>query len=97
MRVSTAHYPTANGPKYLQQLCKHFAHKAEVSLTETEGRAVLGEGVAHLAADANGLAVRIEAPDAKAVIQTRYVIDVHLVNFAFREGFTGLTWTIDPA
>lgn len=97
MLVSTAHYPTAHGSKYLQQLCKHFAHKAEVSHTETTGRAVLGEGLAHLEADATGLTIRVEAPDAKAVIQTRYVIDVHLVNFAFREGFTGLTWTMTAA
>jgi hypothetical protein len=97
MRVSTVYYPAANGPKYLQQLCKHFAHKAEVRFTDTEGHTVLGEGVAHLAADENGLSVRIEAPEAKAVIQTRYVVDVHLANFAFREDFSGLTWVIDPA
>ncbi len=97
MLISTAHYPTAQGPKYLQQLCKHFAHKAEVSFTDTTGHAVLGDGIAHLTATEAGLTIRLEAPDAKTVIQTRYVIDVHLVNFAFREGFTGLSWAMEDA
>ena len=37
------------------------------------------------------------AEDAKGLIDTRYVIDKHLVIFAFREGFTGLEWQMANA
>ena len=35
---------------------------------------------------------QVEAEDAKGIINLRYVIDKHLVIFAFRDGFTGLEW-----
>lgn len=97
MLISTARYPTAHGSKYLQQLCKHFAHKVEVSFDAAQGRAALASGPADLTADDEGLTVRVQAEDAKALIQARFVIDSHLVNFAFREGFTGLNWHLDAA
>jgi len=97
MLVSTARYPTAHGSKYLQQLCKHFAHKVEVSFDATQGRVTLSSGPAEMTADPEGLTLRVTAEDAKALIQARYVIDSHLVNFAYREGFTGLDWQLDPA
>jgi hypothetical protein len=50
-----------------------------------------------MTADPEGLTLRVTAEDAKALIQARYVIDSHLVNFAYREGFTGLDWQLDPA
>ncbi|MBL4916846.1 DUF2218 domain-containing protein [Szabonella alba] len=92
MLVSTARYPTVHASKYLQQLCKHFAHKAEVSHDDTTGRAALEPGLVELAAEAGALTVRASAADAKGLIQTRFVVDVHLVTFAHREAFTGLDW-----
>ncbi|AZB56982.1 DUF2218 domain-containing protein [Cereibacter sphaeroides] len=91
--ISTACLETANASKYLQQLCKHFAHKVEVRFDETEGHCALPPGPALLRADADGLTVQVEAEDAKGLIQARFVIDSHLVTFAFREGFTGLDWS----
>jgi hypothetical protein len=95
MLVTTARYPTAHASKYLQQLCKHFAHKIEVSYDATHGRAALPLGPADLTADATGLTVRIEAADAKDIIHARFVIDSHLVTFAHREGFMGLSWQLE--
>ena len=37
MLCSTGTYATPNGSKYLQQLCKHFAHKAEVTFDSLSG------------------------------------------------------------
>lgn len=96
MLVTTAHYPTAHGSKYLQQLCKHFAHKVAVSHDASSGRVALPSAPAELSADPAGLTVRICAEDAKAMIHARYVIDSHLVTFAHREGFTGLSWLLTP-
>lgn len=97
MLVTTATYPTAHASKYLQQLCKHFAHKIEVSYDDTHGRAALQPGVVELSADANALSVRVESADAKDLIQARFVIDSHLVTFAHREGFTGFSWRMEDA
>ncbi|WP_438670576.1 DUF2218 domain-containing protein [Pseudogemmobacter sonorensis] len=52
---SSARFPTSHGSKYIQQLCKHFAHKVEVSFDEHRGRAALPMGPAELVADAEGL------------------------------------------
>lgn len=95
MFVTTARYPTAHASKYLQQLCKHFAHKVEVSFDETHGRAALPSGPAELVADAEALSLRIVSEDARSMIQARFAIDSHLVTFAHREGFTGLSWQME--
>jgi len=95
MYVTTARYPTEHASRYLQQLCKHFAHKIEVEFTETTGRCVLMSGLAELSADPQALHVRITAEDAKSLIQSRFVIDSHLVTFAHREGFLGLGWQVE--
>lgn len=97
MIVTTARFPTAHASKYLQQLCKHFAHKVEVSFDEVRGYAALPPGPAELMADAEGLTVRIRAETAKDMIQARFVVDSHLVTFAHREGFTGLAWNLEDS
>lgn len=94
---STARYPTQHASKYLQQLLKHFGHKVEVQFDETHGTAALPPGPAELWADAEGLTVTVSGEDMKALIQARFVVDSHLVTFAHRENFSGLTWTVDPA
>lgn len=97
MLTSSARFATANGSRLLQQLCKHFAHKVEVEFDETRGSVVLGSGRAELQADGDSLSARVEAEDARSLIEVRYVIDKHLVTFAFRENFTGFEWSLDPA
>lgn len=76
--ITTADYPTSHGSQYLQQLCKHFGHKVEVSFTPTEGRAALPAGALTLRADDGALHLRVEAPDAKSMIEARYIVDIHL-------------------
>lgn len=95
MLVSTAHYPTENGSKYLQQLCKHFAHKVAVSFDESRGSAALMSGPATFLADTDGLTICVTADDIRGLIQARFAIDVHLVTFAHREGFSGLSWSVE--
>lgn len=97
MLTSSARFDTPNGSRYLQQLCKHFAHKVEVEFDATSGRVTLPSGQAELTADSAGLTARVVGEDARAVIDLRYVVDKHLVTFAFREAFTGFAWSIDPA
>jgi hypothetical protein len=96
MLVSQAHYPTLNASKYLQQLCKHFANKVTVSNDDTQGTVMLEPGPANMIADENGLTIRVTAEDAKGIIGARFAFDIHLVTFAHREDFTGLSWVMLP-
>lgn len=86
-------YETPHGSKYLQQLCKHFAHKIDVSFNETEGTCGFQMGPAYLSANESGLSVRFELKDQAGVADAKHVIDAHLERFAFREDFTGLAWS----
>lgn len=95
MFITTATYPTQHGAKYIAQLCKHFGHKVEVEFDDLEGRAALPSGALAMQASPGALRFRIESPDAKAMIQARFVVDSHLVTFAHREGYTGLNWSVE--
>ena len=89
---STGTFATAHASKYLQQLCKHFAHKVEVSNDTAQGRVALAMGPVDLTADDATLTVTVTAPDAEGITRAQSVIDRHLVPFAFREAFQTLDW-----
>lgn len=92
MTSLTGYFATPNGSKYLQQLCRHFAHKIDATCSETEGRCAFDLGVAHLNADDKGLTVRFDLQDPKHIDGAKGVIDSHLVRFAFRENFETMDW-----
>jgi hypothetical protein len=92
--ISIAFFPTQNAAKYMQQLCKHFAHKVEATCDDTRGDVALKDGPCVLTAEPDGLRVQVTAAAAKEIIEARFVIDIHLVTFAHRENFTGLTWVM---
>ena len=93
MTVSaSAFVKTENASKYLQQLCKHFAHKVEVDYDETQARAALPVGPATMNADDSVLRVNITAEDEEGLARARHIIDDHLRRFAHRENFEHMTW-----
>jgi hypothetical protein len=96
MHVTTGTFATANGSKYLQQVCKHFAHNREVAYTETEGSCRFDMGTAYLTADETGLTVRFELHNDDAFEAAQNVIDSHLERFAFREDFKRMDWDWTP-
>ncbi|KUF11078.1 DUF2218 domain-containing protein [Pseudoponticoccus marisrubri] len=91
--AQTGRFETAHASKYLQQLCKHFAHKVEVSFDSETGTAALPAGPARLQAADGALTVTVTGADADALDRARHVIDSHLARFAFREGFETMDWT----
>ncbi|OWU83008.1 2,4-dihydroxyhept-2-ene-1,7-dioic acid aldolase [Oceanicola sp. 22II-s10i] len=93
MQTATARYETANGSRYLQQLCKHFGHKVEVEFDATSGRAALPPGPARMTADDKGLDIEVTGPDDAGLGRAKFIIEDHLKRFAFREGFSELTWS----
>lgn len=93
MPASTATVPTSHASRYLQQLCKHWAHKLEVSFTPEHGVVKLpDEALATLDAGPDGLAVRVEAGDAETLERMKGVVVRHLDRFAFREAPLTFDW-----
>ncbi len=90
--METGWFATPNASKYLQQLCKHFAHKIDVSFDDTHGEAALPPGPAVLDATEQGLTVQISASDEEGLRHARLIIDDHLKRFAHRENFEAMSW-----
>ena len=92
MHVTKGQFSTPNASKYLQQLCKHFAHKVEVDYDPQQGRVSFPFGKAVLSASDTSLSVEIAAEAPEALQRAKSVIDIHLVRFAFREDFKSMDW-----
>lgn len=92
MLTAIAHCETPHADKYLQQLCKHFAHKVEVEYRDGHGECRFSCGTATMGASPKELEIRVEAADAETLSETKQVIESHLVRFAFRENLQPLAW-----
>lgn len=92
MFQATARYETANGRKYLTQLCKHWAHKLDVSYEDDHGEVGFSFGKAIMNSDPAGLDVRMEVNDKADLDKAKAVLEDHLMRFAFREPVQKLDW-----
>lgn len=85
MASSRAIVVTEHGSRYLQQLCKHWAHKFAVEFTPEKGKIDLGEGrVVTMTADDKELTVDASVEEGD-LIRLQEVVAQHIVRFAFRE------------
>jgi hypothetical protein len=96
MNHSVARVESERASIYLQQLCKHFAHKRPVEFTPETGQISLGAGMCRLDAANGVLTIRAEAEDAERLVQLQDVIARHLERFAFRSPVT-LDWRAETA
>lgn len=88
-----ADVPTASGSRYLQQLCKHWAHKMSVEFTAEAGTVIFpSRAVAVMTAHPEHLEVRLEVPEAAMAEQMQAVVQRHLDRFAFREAPLLFDW-----
>jgi uncharacterized protein len=92
MVQSTAHLTTERASIYLQQLCKHFAHKLPVEFTPEAGRITFKIGTCRLAASDDELMLTAEAEDDGRLVELQDVVVRHLIRFAFRDPPT-IVWT----
>jgi len=83
--ISEAKVSTAVASRYLQQLCKHFAHKITVEYDARNGRADFGLGICVMSASDSELALRCEAETDAALDRVKAILDDHLRRFAWRE------------
>ena len=92
MARSSALVPTEHASKYLQQLCKHWSHRLEVTFGPTHGTVKLAEAVATMNAREGGLEVVVEADASETVERLKGVVSSHLDRFAFREAPLSFDW-----
>jgi len=100
--ASIARVPTANGSRYLQQLCKHWSHNLEVEFTPETGRVVFprnargadwpGDATLHLTAQADVRECRLEASAEGQLEGLKGAVASHLDRFAFREAPLTFDW-----
>ncbi|NSZ60032.1 DUF2218 domain-containing protein (plasmid) [Agrobacterium tumefaciens] len=82
---------TPHASRYLQQLCKHFAHKIPVTFDERSGQITFSIGECRLSARDGLLRLSLTAEDDEKAAQLQDIVARHLVRFAFREELA-ITW-----
>lgn len=92
MAKSSALVPTEHASKYLQQLCKHWSHRLEVTFDTMQGTVTFPEAVATMSAREGGLEVTVESAAAEKVERLKGVVSSHLDRFAFREAPLTFEW-----
>jgi hypothetical protein len=99
---ATAAVPTSHGSRYLQQLCKHWAHNLTVDFTPEHGTVAFtrdsrgadypGDALATMDAREAALDVRIDATSPEQRDALKGVVARHLDRFAFREAPLLFEW-----
>lgn len=92
MAIAIARVPTEAASKYLQQLCKHWSHKLEVSFTPDQGTVRFPDALVTLAAEDAALVVTVEAAGDETTGRIKDVVARHLDRFAFREAPLPFDW-----
>jgi hypothetical protein len=102
MLSSTASVPTANGSRYLQQLCKHWSHNLEVDFSSTRGTIIFprdargadwpDQALVTLTANGDVLECRIDASALGQLDGLKGAVARHLDRFAFREAPLAFDW-----
>ncbi|NBC35197.1 DUF2218 domain-containing protein [Novosphingobium sp. FSY-8] len=89
---STAIVPTDNASRYLQQLCKHWGHKFEVTFDPAQGRIAFPMGPIEMRAGDMALTVTLHPNPDTDVARMQQVVADHLNRFAHREGELVFAW-----
>jgi hypothetical protein len=94
--------PTANGSRYLQQLCKHWAHNLAVEFDAQEGRVTFpkdargadwpGDALVTMTNRDGALECGIDASAPGQLEALKGALARHLDRFAFREAPLTFDW-----
>ncbi len=85
MTAATARFATDKASQYLQQLCRHFAHKVEARFDETRAEIDFEPGTCVLEAGNDGLALACTTETQQDVQRLIHILEIHLIRFAWRE------------
>jgi len=99
---SVASVPTTHGSRYLQQLCKHWAHNLTVEFDAREGRVTFprdargadwpGDALVTMTDREAALECRIDASAPGQLEALKGAVARHLDRFAFREAPLTFEW-----
>jgi uncharacterized protein len=99
---ATASVPTKSASRYLQQLCKHWAHNLTVEFSPDHGTVIFpkdargadhpGDALVTFDAAADALTVRIDASIKAQLEGMKGAVARHLDRFAFREAPLPFDW-----
>ena len=93
MNEARARVPTTSGAKYVQQLCKHWAHKLPVESDGDAGVVTFEGGLLTMRAGAEAIDVSLQSEDRETIERLKPVVANHLDRFAFREAPLTFDWT----
>ena len=79
---------TDHASKYLQQLCKHFAHKVPATFDTETGEVAFSFGTSKLKVIGDRLIIDCQSDSPETLSKTEGVMISHLERFAFRENLT---------
>ncbi len=82
MNYASTQIPTAEASKYIHKLCRHFAHKVPVQCNEQDGQVQFLQGQCLLQANAQSLAIYMQADSPDGIPAMQHIIDDHLRRFA---------------
>ena len=85
MPSSRTDVSTDHASRYLQQLCKHWAHKFQTEFTPVRGQIELPLGRTLPLADDAVLSIEVTASESADLPQLQDVVQRHVERFAFRE------------
>jgi hypothetical protein len=101
LNSATASVPPGSASKYLQQVCKHWAHNLTVDFVRTgtvvfprdsRGASHPGDGLVTFNATAASLEVRIDATSVEQLDGLMGTVAKHVDRFAFREAPLKFHW-----
>jgi hypothetical protein len=92
MASISASVPTQSGSRYLQQLCKHWGHKFDVTFDAERGTVALPQALTTMVAQPGTLLVTIDAEDPAVLDRMKGVVAEHLDRFAFKEAPLAFDW-----
>jgi len=97
-----ARVPTAHASRYLQQLCKHWAHNLAVEFTPEQGSVTFprdargaswaGDAQLEMTVEPEALVCRIEASEPAQLEGMKGAVARHLDRFGFREAPLAFDW-----
>jgi len=99
-------FKTVNGAKYLQQVCKHWAHNLAVTFDDERGEIIFprngrggdwpGDAKVTLEVVEEGLSCHISASAQGQLEGLKGAVTRHVDRFAFREAPLEISWFIVP-
>lgn len=85
--------PTAQGARYVAQLCSHWGRKFQIAQREDGATIVMTTGaVVEIAVAPGAMTVAVAAADEARLIELKAVVATHLDRFAFREAPLLFEW-----